>query len=491
MNRLLEYQKEIFDLEHTINIINWDLLVSTPKDEKNSVISLLGNLESKLFSLETSSKHGEVLEEFINSDDFDKLPDAEKRYVKMMYKNYLKSVKVPHKFYVKYTELLHKSTAVWEEAKENNDYQAFKPYLKDVIEYTKKYYGYLNNGENLYDTMLNSYEEGLTCEVIDKLFNELKEKLVPLISKLNNKKVNVKMNASKDVLIRCAEYILSYMGFDMNKGALGIYPHGFTEKVGNNDIRIAFKFTDNPFDFVTTIVHEGGHGILEQNVDNNLTKYECATCDGINALHESQSRFYENILGRNINFWYPIYDEVKNMLGLDISLEEFSKGLNCAMPSLVRTEADELTYCMHIILRYEIERDLFNGNLSVDDLPSVWNKKMKEYLGVEVTSDKDGILQDVHWAEGDFGYFPSYLIGSIYDGIFLEIIEKQLGSINEILSSGNIKVITKFLIDNVYVNGGAYTGRAVLKALGVDEISVGPVVNYFYGKYGNNHGLRK
>ena len=303
MNRLLEYQKEIFDLEHTINIINWDLLVSTPKDEKDSVISLLGNLESKLFSLETSSKHGEVLEEFINSDDFDKLPNAEKRYVKMMYKNYLKSVKIPHEFYVKYTELLHKSTAVWEEAKENNDYQAFKPYLKDVIEYTKKYYGYLNNGENLYDTMLNSYEEGLTTDIIDKLFDELKEKLIPLISKLNNKKIDVKMNVSKDVLIKCAEYILNYMGFDMNRGALGIYPHGFTEKVGNNDIRIAFKFTDNPFDFVTTVVHEGGHGILEQNVDSSLTKYECITCDGINALHESQSRFYENILGRNINFW--------------------------------------------------------------------------------------------------------------------------------------------------------------------------------------------
>ena len=450
MNRLLEYQKEIFDLEHTINIINWDLLVSTPKDEKNSVISLLGNLESKLFSLETSSKHGEVLEEFINSDDFDKLPDAEKRYVKMMYKNYLKSVKVPLKFYVKYTELLHKSTAVWEEAKENNDYQAFKPYLKDVIEYTKKYYGYLNNGENLYDTMLNSYEEGLTCEVIDKLFNELKENTTAL--KIIVTTINVKMNASKDVLIRCAEYILSYMGFDMNKGALGIYPHGFTEKVGNNDIRIAFKFTDNPFDFVTTIVHEGGHGILEQNVDNNLTKYECATCDGINALHESQSRFYENILGRNINFWYPIYDEVKNMLGLDISLEEFSKGLDCAMPSLVRTEADELTYCMHIILRYEIERDLFNGNLSVDDLPSVWNKKMKEYLGVKVTSDTEGVLQDVHWAEGAFGYFPSYLIGSIFDGMLLEVVNRDLGNIDGILKNGNIKSIKNNLIKRKIIN---------------------------------------
>lgn len=483
VNNLLEYQKEIFDLEHTINIINWDLLVSTPKDEKNSVISLLGNLESKLFSLETSSNHGEVLDAFINSDEFNKLADAEKRYVKRMYKNYLKSVKVPHKFYVKYTELLHKSTAVWEEAKENNDYQAFKPYLKDVIEYTKKYYGYLNNGENLYDTMLNSYEEGLTSNVIDKLFNELKEKLVPLISKLNNKKIDVKMNVSKDVLIKCAEFILNYMGFDMNKGALGIYPHGFTEKVGNNDIRIAFKFTDNPFDFVTTIVHEGGHGILEQNVDNNLTKYECATCDGINALHESQSRFYENILGRNINFWYPIYDEVKNMLGLDISLEEFSKGLNCAMPSLVRTEADELTYCMHIILRYEIERDLFNGNLSVDDLPKVWNRKMKEYLGVQVTNDSEGVLQDVHWAEGDFGYFPSYLIGSIFDGMFLDALKRNLGNIDEILKTGNIKVITDYLCKNIYVNGGAYTGVEVLKKMGYDKISVEPLVKYFYEKY--------
>ena len=483
MNRLLEYQKEIFDLEHTINIINWDLLVSTPKDEKDSVISLLGNLESKLFSLETSSKHGEVLEEFINSDDFDKLPNAEKRYVKMMYKNYLKSVKIPHEFYVKYTELLHKSTAVWEEAKENNDYQAFKPYLKDVIEYTKKYYGYLNNGENLYDTMLNSYEEGLTTDIIDKLFDELKEKLIPLISKLNNKKIDVKMNVSKDVLIKCAEYILNYMGFDMNRGALGIYPHGFTEKVGNNDIRIAFKFTDNPFDFVTTVVHEGGHGILEQNVDSSLTKYECITCDGINALHESQSRFYENILGRNINFWYPIYDEVKSMLGLDISLEEFSKGLNCAIPSLVRTEADELTYCMHIILRYEIERDLFNGNLSVDDLPEVWNRKMKEYLGVQVTNDSEGILQDVHWAEGDFGYFPSYLIGSIVDGMLLDALKKNLGNIDEILKSGDIKNITNYLCKNIYVNGGAYTSVEVLKKIGFEKISVNPLISYFYEKY--------
>ena len=283
IEKLRNYQKEIFDLQHCINVIGWDLRISCPKDEKDEVIKLIGSLEDKLFKLQTSSEYENILKNAIDSDEFKALEDNEQLYVKALLKKFEKRVNIPSEFYVKYTEFVHKSTTVWEEAKKNNDYASFKPYLEYMIELT----------------------------------------------------------------------------------------------------------------------------------------------------------------------------------------------------------------CMHIILRYEIERDLFSGKINVNDLPDIWNKKMKEYLGVEVTSDKDGILQDVHWAEGDFGYFPSYLIGSIYDGIFLEIIEKQLGSINEILSSGNIKVITKFLIDNVYVNGGAYTGRAVLKALGVDEISVGPVVNYFYGKYGNNHGLRK
>lgn len=483
MEELLKYQKKIFDLEHTINVLDWDLRISTPTDEKDSVISLIAELESKLFKLKTSLKYGKILENAINSSEFKKLSLCEKRYVNAFYKDYQKIVRVPKDFYVKYVELIHKSTSIWEEAKEKNDYNLFKPFLEKIVEYTKKYYGFLNNGEDLYDTMLNSYEEGLTSKVIDKLFDELKNKLIPLINKLNNKEVTINMNVSKDTLIETAEFLLNYIGFDMNKGALGIYPHGFTEKIGNKDVRIAFKETNNALDFVSTIIHEGGHGILEQNVDANLTKYECTTCDGINALHESQSRFYENMLGRNINFWVPIYDDVKKMLGLDVDINEFVKGLNNPVCSLVRTEADELTYCMHIILRYEIERDLFSGKITVDDLPRVWNAKMKEYLGVEVSSDSEGIMQDVHWAEGDFGYFPSYLLGSIFDGMFLEKLEKDLGSIDEILKSGNIKKITKYLIDNIYVNGSAFTSVEVLKRLGINSLSVDPLVNYFYKKY--------
>ena len=487
LEKLRKYQKEIFDLQHCINVIGWDLRISTPRDEKEEVVALISGLEDKLFKLQTNNDYEILLKGAIESDEFKELSLSEQRYINNLLKNYYKKVNVPNDFYIEYTEFLHKSTIVWEEAKKNNDYNIFKPYLEKVIELTKKYYSYINFDGDLYDVMLNEYEAGLTSDDIDKLFSELKEKILPIIPKEGGLTSFIKINASESDVMKCAEFLLDYIGFDMNKGKLGFYPHGFTEKIGNNDVRIALKKTKNALDFVSAIIHEGGHGILEQNVNSNLTKYECLTCEGINALHESQSRFFENMLGRNINFWIPIYDKVKEMLGLDVDINEFVKGLNSPVASLVRTEADELTYCMHIILRYEIERDLFSGKINVDDLPNVWNQKMKEYLGVEVINDKAGVMQDVHWAEGDFGYFPSYLIGSIFDGMFLEIIENDLGSIDEILKSGNIKVITKYLIENIYVNGAAFTGREVLEKLGRSNLSVVPLVNYFYKKYGNKN----
>mgnify|MGYP002560490619 CR=1 FL=1 len=485
MDNLINYLNDIKNLEYTLNLLNWELRVNAPVESKDDLIEVIGSLDEKLFKLNTSNEYESLLKNVIENE-FGNLSEIEKRYINDLYKDLVKFKKIPSEFFVNYQKYLNKSNVMWEKAKDNNDYEMFKPYLKKVINLTKEYYGYISDGKNLYDTMLNEFESGITSEVIDKLFNELKNALIPIMpGKKNKKKLSIKYNESE--LVDTAKYLLNYIGFDNNRGTLGIYPHGFTEKIGNNDVRIAFKKTNNALDFVSTIIHEGGHGILEQNVNSNLTKYECMTCEGINALHESQSRFFENMLGRNINFWIPIYDKVKEILGLDVDINEFVKGLNSPVASLVRTEADELTYCMHIILRYEIERDLFSGKINVDDLPNVWNQKMKEYLGVEVINDKDGVMQDVHWAEGDFGYFPSYLIGSIFDGMFLEIIENDLGSIDEILKSGNIKVITKYLIENIYANGAAFTGREVLEKLGRSNLSVVPLVNYFYKKYGNKN----
>jgi carboxypeptidase Taq len=483
-DKLLKYLKQINDLQYTINILDWDLRVNSPEDAKDALIDLISDYELKLFKLEKSKKYETLLKDCIASIEYKALDEAEQRCIKILLKNYEKNASIPDKVYQEYVKLSSKTNHVWESAKEKDDYETFKPYLKKLIEATKKLYSYKSDKKNIYDAMLEDYQEGMTTKEIDPLFDEIKKALIPLIKKASHEKKVVKpQKCTSNEQMQAAKYLLNYIGFDMNKGALGIYPHGYTEKIADNDIRIAFNSADTPDSFVETIIHEGGHGIFEQNIKHHLSRYSNACVDRLTDLHESESRFFENILGRNKNFWIPIYDDIKNILKLDLSLNEFVDLLNEVRPSLIRTQADELTYSMHIIIRYELERDLFNGSLSVDDLPAAWNKLYKKYLGVDVLNNKDGLMQDVHWSEGAFGYFPSYLLGNIYDGMLLDVIEENVGSINELLKSGHIKDITDFLIDKIYVYGGAYNSKEVIKRLTGKEISAKPIIKYFENKY--------
>lgn len=482
--KLLEYQKKINDKYTILEILNWDLKTNTPKDSINNKIEIITSLEEEIFKLQTSDEYKKLLEGFINSRKFSSLDDSVKISIEKTLKKVKEKRKIPLKFNKEYSNLVQKSNVTWEEAKEKKDYKIFEPYLTKLIKKTKEYYNYIDSKNNLYDVMLNEYEEGMNSKIIDKLFTELKEYLIPLIKEIKTKKKSaIKKDCSLETLNECANFLLDYIGFDLNKGTLGMYAHGFTEKIGDNDVRITFSKTNKVTEFISTIIHEGGHGIFEQNVNNEIIKYTGMNLDGIYALHESQSRFFENILGRNINFWSPIYDKVKKILKIDTTLEEFCENLNKVECSLIRTESDEVTYCMHIILRYEIEKDLFEGKIDVKNIPDVWNKKMKEYLGVEVTDDSKGLIQDVHWSVGNFGYFPSYLIGSICDGMLLEAIERDVGKIDEILKKGKIKNITDYFINNIYKYGASYSALEVIEKICKKEISVKPLINYFENKY--------
>ena len=253
-------------------------------------------------------------------------------------------------------------------------------------------------------------------------------------------------------------------------------------KLNDNDIRITFSNTPNTTDIISTVVHEGGHGIFEQNVSNLLTQFKTYDVNKC-GLHESQSRFFENILGRNKNFFIPIFDDIKKILDIDVSLDEFILMFNDAQRSKIRTEADELTYCMHIIIRYEIERDIFNGKIDVNDLPKIWNEKYKEYLDVDITNDREGILQDMHWSEGAFGYFPFYLMGSIFDGMLLDNINEKVGNVDDLLRNGQIKEITKYLNSNIHKFGGIYNINQVSNILCGTDLKVEPIIRYFKEKY--------
>ena len=476
-NKLMELITDITDLEYTINLINWELRISGSNESKDYLIDVISRLEKKYYNLITSNEYGTFLKEELDNKE---LSDIERIQISNLYKDYKKNKCICEDFYIEYNKNILISTKVWEKAKKENNYELFKPYLKKNIEMTKKYYSYIsNNNNNLYDTMLGEYETGINMNLLDSLFDKLKEYLISLVKKIKTNSSDIKINYSNEEIKKISNYLLNYIGFDLNKGLVGIYPHGFTTKINSKDIRIAIENSNNPLSFIKTIIHEGGHGIFEENVDYNIAKYSNNSLNNIYALHESQSRFYENILSRNKNFWVPIYDDIKKLLKIDIDIDEFMNKYNIVVPSLIRTEADEITYGLHIIIRYEIEKEIFNNNLSVDDIPKMWNKKMRKYLGIEPKNDSEGLMQDIHWAECAFGYFPTYLLGNIYDGILVKLLEEKMGKIDDILKNGDVKKITKFLNNLIHKYGNSYSFEKLVNK----KISVEPLIEFYNNRY--------
>ena len=483
LEELKKYLNEIGKLNYIVTILRWEMDTVAPESSYPYLIDVSSKYEMEAFDLQTNDKYIELIEGVINSPEFNSLTPEERIYINKLKEDYYKFKRIPKDFYEEFSVLRSNSLNTWVKAKENDDYNSFKPYLLKVIDYTKRMYRYMNpDVTNLYDVMISDYEEGISTELVDKLFDDLKKEIIPIVKNLKRKDLMVLDTKLDDTeFIEFAKFLLNYIGFDNNRGALGIYTHGYTTKLNNNDVRITFE-NKYPIDSISTIIHEGGHGIFDQNISDTLTSYGSYDVSKY-ALHESQSRLFENILGRDKNFFVPIYDDIKKYLRIDMPLDEFINYFNDAHSSCIRTKADELTYCLHIIIRYEIEKEIFNGNIDLEELPNIWNSKYKEYLGIDITNNKEGILQDMHWSEGAFGYFPSYLLGSIFDGMLLDTINERIGDVDTVLREGRIKEITKFLNDNIHKYGGSYNVFDTCKRVCGKDMSVYPLVDYFKKKY--------
>lgn len=484
MKDFINYLNEINDIRSMLIMLMWEIDTKAPKDSIDYYSETFTKLESKIFEMSTSDNYIELLDKAIDSDEFKELEEHKKIYYLNLKDDYEKEKRIPKDFYEEYSKQKVKSRQVWAEAKEKNDYKIFKPYLEKMINMSKELYSYVYpNSDNLYDDMLSEYERGIKSKDIDPLFEELKKEIIPIINNLKPEELKrIENNYSESEKYDISNLLLDYIGFDKDKSTLGIYPHGYTVKLSKNDVRIAFSNESDISDLAMTMIHEGGHGIFELYSETDYKELDMIDVN-LTALHESQSRFYENILGRNINFWIPIYDEFKKKAKLDLSLEEFVKYLNNAKKSLIRTEADELTYCLHIIIRYELEREIFNDNIDLDKLPELWNQKYKDYFGIDVKNDSEGILQDMHWSDASFGYFPDYLLGSIFDGMLLERINEDLGDVDTILKEGRIKEITDYLNKNIHRYAGAYNIFDTCKRVCKKEMNIKPLVNYFKNKY--------
>ena len=358
-----------------------------------------------------------------------------------------------------------------------------------MIEMTEQMTAYTDPGVEVYEALLDQYEKGMDSATIDGLFTELKEKLMPLVQSVLAAEqpdeakfcVTYEKNAQKEV----ERLLLSYIGFDWNRGTVGESTHPFTLNFSSKDVRVTNHFYEHdPLSAMYSAIHEGGHAIFEQNVNPAYDGTVAGSCSYM-GIHESQSRFYENILGRNKNFWVPVYEQVQQKLIplQNVSLEEFYREINHVRNSFIRTEADELTYCFHIIIRYEIEKAIFRDHVKVEELPALWNAKMQEYLQITPANDAEGILQDMHWSDGSFGYFPSYLLGSIYDGMYLEALEAELGSVDELLAAGRIGEITQWLNEKIHWYGSTREPKEVIENVCGREVSAEPLIHYFENKY--------
>ncbi len=478
-------------------VIYWDLKTGAPKNGVSGRAKVIGMLSAESFALSTSEELENYLKYLSEKENNDKLDKIWKAVVEDTEKEFKRFKKIPADMYKEYVILTSEAESVWEDAKNGDNFQMFSPYLEKIVDFNIKFIELWGYKDNKYDTLLDYYEPGMTVAKLDRIFEQLKERIVPLVQSIKDSgyQPDDSMFFKHFDIAKQEEFslmILEKMGFNFVAGRLDESEHPFTTGIAPGDVRITSHYYPNNFvSALFSAIHEGGHALYEQNMGKEL--YETPLCTGVSmGIHESQSRFWENIIGRSYNFWSCYFEDLKKVFPEEfkgVSLENLYKAMNKVEPSLIRTEADEVTYNLHVMIRYEIEKALINKEIMVSDLPRVWNEKMKEYLGVEPTNDRDGVLQDVHWAGGSFGYFSSYTLGNIYSAQFYNAIRKQFSNFDELMKNGELIKINEWLEKNVHKHGKLLTPAEILKSVTGEEINPRHLIEYLENKYKEVYNL--
>lgn len=496
-NLLLELKKEISKIgkfSRALEVLHWDSQTYMPRKAAEQRAEIIENLSGEIFKLKTSKNLGELIEKL--SKEKNKLSEIDNAILRVVKKEYNENKKIPEDRYRAYVLAASLSENAWYEAKEKSDFEIFKPHLKKMIDFKREFVGYIGYKKNKYDTLLNQYEEGLTVEKLDIVFGELKESIIKLVKRISESAVEIDNSFlfgefDKNKQIKLSNFILSKIGYDLEAGRLDESVHPFTIGFGNKDVRVTTNFKKNEItNAIFSTIHEGGHGIYEQNIPDEL---QLTTLDSALAMsiHESQSRFYENLIGRSEAFLSYILNYIKYEFPefKEVTVEEFYSAVNKVVPSLIRVDADELTYSIHIIIRYEIEKALINGDIDVETVSEAWNDKYEKYLGVRPKNDGEGILQDIHWSDGSFGYFPSYALGNLYGAQMLNKMELDIPGIYDQIKLGNLKDIKLWLKDNVHKYGAMYNPSELIKIVTEEELNSKYFKDYLEEKYSKLYKL--
>lgn len=452
---LNKHQRTMAAYSHALGVLFHDASTTAPKDSWEGRGKTMEVMSQITYDLETNPENGEMLD-FLEAHA-DELTAQQRREVEVLRKSFDQMHKVPAEEYVAYSVLMNDAQNIWEKAKNDDDFGAFAPYLEQIVEYNKKFAGYYHPEMAPYDSLLDNYEEGLNTEILDTFFAQLREVIVPLIAKVQAAQsiedAFLYQHYPIEVQRKFSDYLMEVMGIDRSHCGIAETEHPYTTNFNNKDVRITTHYHENNLvSSMFSVIHESGHALYELGAEDcyNYTALSGGVSMGI---HESQSRFYENLIGRSRAFTQAIFPKAKELFPQQLAgvdAEMFYRAINKAEPSLIRTEADELTYCLHIMVRYEIEKQLIGGTLAVADVPAAWKRLYQEYLGVEVPNDREGCLQDSHWSGGMIGYFPSYALGSAYGPQMLKVMEAQIGDIWVDVAGGDLSKVTGWLREHIH-----------------------------------------
>lgn len=487
------YMDRVMAIKTAMTLFEWDNETLAPREAGELTSHVIGVLSGEYFQALTCKELQQILEECRGDET---LSEAEAANVRELLEEQEKIQCIPQEEYQEFAILTARSTSVWARAKEADDFEAFAPTLKKVIEYQKKFAGYrAKKGEMLYDVMLEEFEPGFSMKNLDSFFNLLKEELVPFRKKVVKacKKVDdsfLKGDYSKEGQEKLARFLAEYVGFDFNSGVMAVSAHPFTTNLHHKDVRITTHYTDCVDSSLFSVIHEAGHGIYEQGIREELTLTPAGQGASM-GMHESQSRFFENIIGRSRGFWIPIYQRVQDTFPNQLKgvpLDSFVAAVNKVRPGLIRTEADELSYSLHVLIRYEMEKQLIEGNLDVDALPERWAQMYEEYLGVRPERPSQGVLQDIHWSQGSFGYFPSYALGSAFGAQIYFCMKKNM-DFEGLLEQGEVDPIRVYLKEHIHQFGKMKTSRQLLKDVTGEDFNPRYYVEYLKEKYRALYGV--
>lgn len=489
--------KTIHDLESANELLQWDMQCVMPVAASDQRASQIETMSVLVHERKTSDALGALIEESADVEQASPYDSYEASLVRRIRRDYGMDKRVPTELEGRIAQAQAEGFGIWREARAASDFKAFLPSLEKQIALTHELIACFDPAESPYDVLLDRFEEGSTVAEVDRIFDVLKPRLIELTKQVAGKldKVDDRIlygSFPKAAQVKLSEDIAAELGATEIAWRVVETVHPFQQSFGTNDIRLATRY-DEEF-FSTSLygtIHEFGHGIYEAQIDPSLNR--TPLCSGVSmTLHESQSRLMENLVGRGRPFISYAWPQIRAAFpdAFDTaSPEDFYRAVNKMQPSFIRVEADELTYGLHIILRYELERDIVEGRVQAKDLPEIWNARMKEYLGVDVPNDAMGVLQDVHWAEGLFGYFPDYLLGSVLSVQIWETMLNDIPDVNEQISNGDLAPLRAWLGEHVHSSGSKFTPTETIERAVGGPLDPAPYLRYLEGKIADLYGI--